>query len=96
MPDTTMDFTAKKTFLNDWTAHLAAQSPTRTISSATVTATGGAVVTGTTATTTGVLFRLDTTAVSAAAPTTVTVTITATLDNGDIDARHYAIQVTNT
>jgi len=94
VPDATQDFAAKITYLDDWTKHLAAAG--RTIASATVTATGGAVVTGTTTTTTGVRFRLDTTAVAATAPTTITVTTTATLDNGDIDLRHYSIQVTNT
>lgn len=93
MPDSTQDFTAKKTYRNDWTAHLAAVG--RTITGATVTSSAG-TVTGTTFTTTGVWFRLDTTAIPTTAPTVVTVTVTPTLDNGDVDARHYKIQVTNT
>lgn len=92
--DATQDFTAKKTYLDNWTAHLGVVG--RTISTATVAVTGAAVITGTSNTTTGVLFRLDTTAVSRTAPSTVYVTTTVTLDNGDIDARTYSIGVTTT
>lgn len=92
--DATQDFTAKKTYLDNWTVHLGVVG--RTIASATVTVTAPAVITGTSNTTTGVLFRLDTTAVPSTAPTTVYVKTTVTLDNGDIDARTYSIGVTNT
>lgn len=94
-PVTTQDPAAAITYLDDWTAYL--ESITLTISSATVTATGGAVVSGTAVNGagTGVVFKLTTSGVSTI-PSIITVTTTATLSNADVDVRHYQIQVSYT
>lgn len=94
MPDAVQDKLAVITYTNDWTAHLARVA--LTISSATVAATGGAVVSGTTSSATGVTFRLTTAAVAGTLPVDINVTTTATLSNGDTDLRRYTITVTNT
>lgn len=93
MAETSQDPGASVTYNDDWTAHLAKVG--RTISTATVTASDGAVVTNKTSTTTGVMFRLAVNAVTGT-PKDITTTTTVTLDNGDVDVRHHTIQVTNT
>lgn len=94
MPDAVQDKLAVITYNNDWTAHLARAG--LTIAGATVAATGGAVATIGTPTTTGVPFRLTTSAVSGTLPVDINVTVTVTLSNGDTDLRRYTVTVTNT
>lgn len=93
MAETSQDPNAVLTYRDDWSAHLTRAG--RTIVSATVTASDGATVSSVTADTTGVMFRLNVSAVTGW-PKDITVTTTATLDNGDVDVRHHTIQVTNT
>lgn len=94
MPDGAQDKLAAITWNNDWTAHLARVG--LTMSTATVAATGGAVVSSVTPSATGVMFKLTTSAVSGTLPVDIVVTTTATLSNGDTDLRRYVITVTNT
>lgn len=97
MAETSQDPAAVITYLDDWTAHLAALPGTGiTISSVTsVVADKGATVSTPTATTTGVEFQLDVSAVTGT-PTVVTTTTTVVLSNGDTDVRHHTVQVTST
>lgn len=95
-PDSTQDPGSTVTYKTDWTAALAAMATAGiTISSATVTADKSAVVSSVSNTTTSITWRLAVAAVTGP-PTIVTVTITATLSNGDVDVRHRAIQVSST
>ena len=87
-----------RTYLDPWTKQLAsataATGGTRTITSAVVTPSEGTIVQST-ATSTGVLFRLNTAGITGW-PKNITVTVVPTLDNGDTDSRQHLIQVTNT
>jgi hypothetical protein len=95
MPDTSQDPAAVVVYLDDWTAKLSKMVGTRTISTATVTASNGATVSSVTPAPTGVMFKLNVAGV-ASPPALVTTTTTATLDNGDVDVAHHTIQVTST
>lgn len=92
MADATVGFGSKTTLSHDFSKHLAAAG--RTISTATVTASAGAVSNVTTSGGTAVLFRFDATTITGPDPVNVTVTTTPTYDNGDIDPRVKTIQVT--
>ena len=96
MAETSQDPAATVTYLDDWTAKLSKMVGTRTIASATVTASNGASVTNVTTTSTGVMFKLSTAGVTYPPAINITTTTTATLDNGDVDVQHHYIQVTQT
>lgn len=100
MADFTVGFGSKTTVGVNWAAHLTAASAatggTRTINTGitpTITASAG-TVTNITPTTTAVLFRFDATAITGPDPVNVTLVITPTYDNGDIDPRWKTSQVT--
>lgn len=96
VPDSTQDPGSTVSYVDDWTAALAAMATSGlTIVSATVTANGGAVVSIPSSIPQGITWRLAVAAVTPV-PSMVTVTLTATLSNGDVDVRHKYIQVTNT
>jgi len=91
------DYSATITWTSDWTAHLAANGNTFTISSATATCiTPGVTVASTTVTGSGksVTFKVSQTGITV--PTPVIVVVAATMSNGDVDQRNFNIQFTDT
>ena len=95
MPDSSQDVSSQITYIDDWTNRLAKAYPGSniTIASATGSASDGATLV-VTSDATSITFKL-----TPATPFTeaydVDVTLTATLSNGDIDARHVYIGITN-
>lgn len=88
------DPTASVTYFSDWTSHLNALPYDATVTSATVTVDRGAVIESTSAVPTGVLFRLSVADVPLG--TTVVVTVSAGLSNGDTDVRRHPVTVAKT
>jgi phenylalanyl-tRNA synthetase beta subunit len=87
------DPSARLDYTFDWSAQLAANG-TAQISSATVVATGGAVVSNLTVASPTVTFRLATNGVTSV-PSIVDVTNHVILDTGEEDERTMRVHVTN-
>lgn len=91
--DSEQDPESTVTYKDDWTEALASMAATGlTISSATVTADNGAIVTSPSGSGTSVVWRMSTHNVTPV-PAVVIVTETVTLSNGDVDVRHKHIKV---
>ena len=97
MAETVQSPNVEKTYLDDWTKELAEAAdvlglPELTITDATVTADGGAVVISQNVLTTGVIFKLAAADVTLV-PGNITATTFVTLSNGDTDERSHLIEI---
>lgn len=94
MSDAQQNQNATITYIHDWTTRLAKAYPASSITIASATGTTSAgTLTSVSGSGTSITFKLATSAVTP--PTDVTVTLTPTLSNGDVDPVKVVIGVTS-